>query len=139
MAPKDSIKISVKVALPLEKAWEIYTQEKHIMGWNFASEEWHCPTVQNNLQKGGTYLARMEAKDGSVGFDFKGIYRDVAPPKYLAYTLEDGREVRTEFEQEDDSTQVVTYFQPENLHDQDFQKQGWQAILDNFKKYAESV
>jgi uncharacterized protein YndB with AHSA1/START domain len=131
------ITIEVTVAQSAEIVWDHYTNPKHIVNWNFASDDWHCPKAENNPIVGGTYFSRMEAKDGSFGFDFKAVYDEVIPNEKLVYTLEDGRKVTTLFEKIGNTTKVTTVFEAENQNPVDMQKAGWQAILNNFKSYVE--
>lgn len=131
------IEIENVVEAPLKKAWEHYTDPKHIVNWNAASEDWHCPEAENDIRTGGKFRSRMEAKDGSMGFDFEGIYDEVIPHQLIAYTMEDGRKVETTFDENNGKTIIKTIFDPENQNSIEMQKQGWQAILDNFKKYVE--
>jgi uncharacterized protein YndB with AHSA1/START domain len=120
-----------------EIVWDYYTNARHIIHWNFASDDWHCPRAENNPVVGGAYFSRMEAKDGSFGFDFKAVYDAVIPNEKLVYTLEDGRKVITSFEKVGKTTNVTTVFEAENQNPVDLQKAGWQAILNNFKGYVE--
>ena len=120
-----------------EIVWEHHTHSKHIVNWNFASDDWHCPRAENNPVVGGAYFSRMEAKDGSFGFDFRAVYDEVFPNEKLVYTLEDGRKVTTSFEKVGNTTNVTTVFEAENQNPVDLQKAGWQAILNNFKSYVE--
>lgn len=131
------ITIEAMVAQSPEIVWEQYTNPQHIVNWNFASDDWHCPRAENNPTVGGTYFSRMEAKDGSFGFDFKAVYDAVIPNEKLVYTLEDGRKVTTLFEKAGHTTKVTTVFEAENQNPVDLQKAGWQAILNNFKSYVE--
>ncbi len=107
------------------------------MQWNHASDDWHSPRVSNDVKVGGTYNARMEAKDGSMGFDFKCVYTEVEPMQNLAYTMEDGRKVSVTFEQKGDETLVTETFDPESENSEELQRGGWQAIMDNYKKHTE--
>lgn len=132
------IKISALVNAPIEKVWENWTQPKHITNWNFAIDTWQCPSASNDLKVGGKYLARMEAKDGSFGFDFEATYDTVVELKELTYTMTDGRKSTTVFEDRGNETAITTTFDAESENPVEMQQQGWQAILDNFKKYAES-
>ena len=132
------IKIEANVAAETSKVYEYYTNPEHITKWNFATNDWLCPTAENDLKPGGKYKARMEAKDGSFGFDFEAIYDEVLDQKKLTFTMPDGRQVTTEFENRDGTTQVITTFDPENTNDVEVQRAGWQAILDNFKNYTET-
>lgn len=132
------IKISALVNAPIEKVWENWTQPKHITNWNFAIDTWQCPSASNDLKVGGKYLARMEAKDGSFGFDFEATYDTVVELQELTYTMTDGRKSTTVFEDRGNETAITTTFDAESENPAEMQQQGWQAILDNFKKYAES-
>jgi uncharacterized protein YndB with AHSA1/START domain len=131
------ITIAATVNAPVEVVWEYWTGPEHITQWNSASPEWHTPKAENDLRVGGKFLSRMEAKDGSFGFDFGGTYDEVIPNKLIAYTLGDGRKVKIAFTDEDEETKIVTVFEAENQNSIEMQKGGWQAILDNFKKYTE--
>jgi uncharacterized protein YndB with AHSA1/START domain len=122
---------------PISKVWENWTVPKHITQWNNASDDWHTPHAENDLRVGGKFLSRMEAKDGSFGFDFEGIYSEVTPFKKIKYGLEDGRQVETIFTENGETTKVETTFDAENENPVEMQKDGWQAILNNFKKYVE--
>ena len=133
------ITIEATVNQSPEVVWEHYTQSKHIVNWNFASDDWHCPRAENNPVVGGAYFSRMEAKDGSFGFDFRAVYDEVFPNEKLVYTLEDGRKVTTSFEKVGNTTNVTTVFEAENQNPVDLQKAGWQAILNNFKGYVERI
>lgn len=132
------ITVEVSLNLPIEKVWELWTQPKHIMNWNFASEDWHCPRAENDVRTGGRFNSRMEAKDGSAGFDFEGSYDEVKEHELIAYTIGD-RKVRVTFVPLGFATLVREEFEPENENSLELQKNGWQSILDNFKKYAESL
>lgn len=129
---KSNIKASTK------KVWELWSGPEHIVQWNTASEDWHTPRAENDLRVGGKFLSRMEAKDGSFGFDFGGTYDEVVPHKYIAYTLDDGRKVTVDFKEKPGETEVVTLFEAENQNSLEMQRDGWQAILDSFKKYVEN-
>ena len=131
------IKISAVIEGTVEEVWDYWTQPQHITQWNFAADDWCCPRAENDLRVGGKYSARMEAKDGSFGFDFEAVYDEVVPLKKIAYTMTDGRQAITIFEVKGDKTKVTTEFDPEDQNPMEMQKGGWQAILDNFKKYVE--
>ncbi|HZX59466.1 MAG TPA: SRPBCC family protein [Mucilaginibacter sp.] len=133
------ITIEAIVNVPVEKAWEVYTNPKHVTQWNHASDDWHSPSAENDLRVGGAFSYRMEAKDGSFGFDFGGIYDEVKPNELLSYTIGDGRTVKNVFAKEGNATKVTVTFEAENQNPVEMQRGGWQAILDNFKMYAESV
>jgi uncharacterized protein YndB with AHSA1/START domain len=132
------IRIESTISAPAQKVWSYWTKPEHITKWNFASPDWHCPKAENDLRVGGKYNARMEAKDGSFGFDFEVIYDEVADQKRLAYTMLDGRKVTTNFENLGDKTKVITVFDAEKENSEEMQKSGWQAILNNFKSYVET-
>jgi uncharacterized protein YndB with AHSA1/START domain len=135
METSKKIIVETTVQAPVEKVWEFWTEPTHITKWNTASEEWHTPYAENDLQVGGKFLSRMEAKDGSFGFDFGGVYDDVRLNEGIAYTLEDGRKVTINFIRQGDETKVIETFDAENSNPIEMQEAGWQAILDNFKKY----
>ncbi|WP_333597290.1 SRPBCC family protein [Chryseobacterium flavum] len=138
---KESVKIKVEALIDasVEKVWKMWNTPEDIMNWNTADPGWHCPGSTNDLRVGGAFNNRMEAKDGSFGFDFTGVYDKVDLHKEIAYTMTDGRKVSTTFEDKNGKTKVLTAFDPESENDHEFQKQGWQAILGNFVKYAESI
>jgi uncharacterized protein YndB with AHSA1/START domain len=135
METSKKIIVETTVQAPVEKVWEYWTEPTHITKWNTASEEWHTPFAENDLQVGGKFLSRMEAKDGSFGFDFGGVYDDVRLNEGIAYTLEDGRKVTITFISHGDETKVIETFDAESTNPIEMQEAGWQAILDNFKKY----
>ncbi len=134
---KDAITVETAVHAPLQKVWDAFTSPEAIMQWNAASEDWHCPRAENELKEGGTFSYRMEAKDGSEGFDLTGTFTSVVAPELLAYELSDGRTVETRFTAEQDSVRVTESFEPESENTHELQKTGWQAILDRFKQYVE--
>ena len=125
------------VNVPMARTWEFFTEPAHIIKWNFASDDWQCPSAENNLVVGGTFNYRMEAKDGSFGFDFVGTYDEIKPNLLIAYTMGDGRKVSVTFASADDQTNIVETFEAENQNSPEMQRAGWQAILDNFRKYVE--
>ena len=132
------ITVKTEVDAPVDRVWECWTLPEHIIHWNHASEEWHTIRAENDLQPGGKFLFRMEAKDGSTGFDFTGTYTEIHEPDSIEYELEDGRKVRIVFDSVENLVTLTERFEPETSHPAELQKQGWQAILDNFKKYIES-
>lgn len=132
------ITVKTIVRAPIEQVWEAWTLPEHIVQWNQASEEWHTPHAENDLRPGGRFLSRMEARDGSQGFDFSGKYNEVRPLEYIHYTLDDGREVNIHFSEKGNSTEIIENFNPEETFPHEMQQQGWQAILNQFKKYAET-
>jgi uncharacterized protein YndB with AHSA1/START domain len=133
---EDKITVEVVVEKGLEGVWTAYTQPEHITGWNFADASWHCPWASNDLRPGGTYAARMEARDASAGFMLEGVTEEVVPGERWVYGF-DGRRVEVSFAAEGAGTRVTLHFDPENVHPRDLQQAGWQAILDSFKRYAE--
>lgn len=133
-----TITVQQVVNAPLQKVWDYFTKPEHITQWNKASDDWYTPRVENDLRTGGGFMYRMEARDGSFGFDFAGTYDVVTPQKAIEYTLGDGRKVQLQFSTEDSGTKVVEQFEAENTNPVDMQQTGWQAILDNFKSYVES-
>lgn len=136
---RDLIKVETVVNLPIEKVWEYWTDPKHIVKWNNASEDWHTTEAKNDLRIGGEFTSRMEAKDGSFGFDFGGVYTEVKLYEFISYVLGDGRKVEISFINEDNKTKIIENFEAENENPPELQQMGWQSILDNFKKYAEQV
>ncbi len=132
------ITVQANVHADIKKVWDSYTNPKHIVNWNFADPSWHCPSAENDMQIGGTYKARMEAKDGSFGFDFEAIYTEIVEGKQFSYGFGD-RTASVQFHSSGEQTEVVIIFDPENENPVELQKNGWQAILDNFKNYTESL
>lgn len=132
------ITVQALIKAPVEKVWEIWTTPKHITQWNTASADWHTPYAENDLKVGGKFLSRMEAIDGSFGFDFWGIYDEIISNALIAYTMGDDRKAKVTFERKDNSTKVVVIFEAESENSIELQQGGWQAILNNFKKYTES-
>lgn len=139
MNDKQTITIKVTVDASKETVWKYWTEPEHIKNWNNASEDWHTTASENDLRTGGKFLSRMEAKDGSFGFDFFGIYEEVSLYKVIAYTLGDGRKVKITFNGTDKKTEVTESFEAESTNSIEMQQAGWQAILDNFKRYTESA
>jgi uncharacterized protein YndB with AHSA1/START domain len=135
---KTAITTDVIVNAPVQKVFNYYTKPEHIIKWNAASEDWHTPRAENDLRPGGNFVFRMEAKDGSFGFDFGGVYDAVTPNEYIEYTLGDGRKVKIDFAAQDSGTKVTEIFEAETQNPVEMQKSGWQSILNSFKKYTES-
>lgn len=131
------VTVKTTIKAPAEKVWKLYTSPEHITQWNNASPDWHTPRAENDLRPGGKFLSRMEARDGSMGLDFWGIYDEVKPGELITYTLGDERKAGITFSGNDEETSVTVIFETENTHPAEMQRAGWQAILDNFKKYAE--
>jgi uncharacterized protein YndB with AHSA1/START domain len=130
------ITVQTTISAPITHVWECWTTPTHITEWNAASPDWHTPHSTVDLQVGGTFSSRMEAKDGSFGFDFWGTYTIVNAPTELAYTLGDNRKVSIQFVANGDNTTVIEQFEAEQTNPVDMQRAGWQAILDNFAAYA---
>jgi uncharacterized protein YndB with AHSA1/START domain len=126
------------VKTPIKKVWEFWTKPKHITNWAFASDDWEAPAAENDLRVGGKFKTVMAAKDKSTSFDFTGTYTNVEEYKVIEYDLDNGRHVKVEFEKTPDGVKVTETFEPENIYSEEMQRSGWQAILDNFKKYAEN-
>jgi uncharacterized protein YndB with AHSA1/START domain len=136
---KDSrIIVDATVNAMVAKVWKLWNNPDDIVKWNTPDPSWHSPSSENDLRVGGKFKTRMEAKDGSFGFDFEGTYDSVVLNKEIAYTIDDGRKVTTTFTEKDGKTHLSTVFDPEEENDPEFQKQGWQAILSSFAQYAES-
>ncbi|MBV7408108.1 SRPBCC family protein [Maritimibacter sp. DP1N21-5] len=134
----EKISINATLDAPIDRAWEVYTDPDHITRWNFASDDWCCPSAENDLRVGGKLKSRMEAKDGSFGFDFEGTYTDLEPGKSMTYVMEDGRAVTTSFtDLGAGKTEVNTVFDAESENSTEMQRDGWQAILDNYKRRVE--
>lgn len=134
----DTLTVTATIKAPSSRVWQAYNDPQAIQQWNQASPDWHCPASQNDVSVGGRFKHTMAARDGSFSFDFSGIYTDVEPEKRLAYSMDDGRAVVVHFIQSTpDTTRIVIEFEAENEHSLEQQQQGWQAILDNFKKYVE--
>jgi uncharacterized protein YndB with AHSA1/START domain len=139
MNDKQTIVIKTTVNAPVETVWKYWTQPEHIKKWNNASEDWHTTAAENDLRAGGRFRSRMEAKDGSFGFDFSGIYDEVKLYEVIAYSLGDDRKVNITFKGDEDKTEVTEAFEAESENSIELQQAGWQAILDNFKKYTEGA
>lgn len=133
-----AITVENTVNAPVEKVWKFWAAPEHITKWATASEDWHTPFAENDLREGGKFSSRMEAKDGSFGFDFGGVYDAVKENELIEYTLGDGRKVIIHFTGKNNATKIVQTFEAESTNSVEMQKGGWQAILDNFKKYVEA-
>lgn len=133
----EKITIRVIVDADKQKVWDYYTKPEHITQWNFADPSWHCPTASNDLVIGGRYFARMEARDGSVGFDFDAVYTEIELGERISYQFDD-RLVTVMLNPSDDNTKVTISFDPENENPIELQRDGWLAILNNFKRYTEA-
>jgi uncharacterized protein YndB with AHSA1/START domain len=133
-----SITVETTVNAPVEKVWTCWNEPKHITQWCAASDDWHAPQAENDLRTGGKFSTTMAAKDGSFSFDFGGVYTNVEANKLIEYNIADGRKVKITFSAKGNETTVVETFDPESENPIEMQRGGWQAILDNFKKYTES-
>jgi uncharacterized protein YndB with AHSA1/START domain len=136
---KTSITVETTVNAPVEQVWKTWSEPGHITKWCQASDDWHVPHAENDLHTGGKFKTTMAAKDGSFSFDFGGVYTNVQNNKNIEYTMDDGRKVRIQFSAADNGTKVTETFETEDTHSLDQQRTGWQAILDNFKKYTEDI
>jgi uncharacterized protein YndB with AHSA1/START domain len=134
---KTTITVQNTVNAPVDRVWVYWTSPEHIVNWCAASDDWHTPWAENDLRAGGRFISRMEAKDGSIGFDFGGVYDEVKPNKLISYTMDDGRKVIIHFNVTGTHTTVEENFEAEDVNSVEMQRGGWQAILDNFKRYVE--
>lgn len=134
----DKITVQATLSVGKQKAWSCYTRPEHITQWNFADVSWHCPYASNDMTVGGRYLARMEARDGSAGFDFDAIYTDIREGEYFTYQFGD-RFATVSFKEDSGRTLVTVTFDPEKENPVDMQKSGWQAILNQYKHYTETL
>ena len=135
---KAPITVEATVNSPIEKVWKLWNRPEHITKWCNASDDWHAPFAENDLKTNGKFKTTMAAKDGSFSFDFGGVYSNVEENKLIEYTMDDGRKARVEFLSDGNETKVVETFDPENTNPLEMQRGGWQAILNNFKKYTEA-
>lgn len=134
-----AITVQTTVNAPIDHAWKCFTEPQHITQWCQASDDWHAPYAENDLRTGGKFKTTMAAKDGSAQFDFDGEYTRVDPHRAIEYTMGDGRKVKVTFSGNGNNTTVTETFEPESQNPHEMQRGGWQAILDNFKKYTEST
>lgn len=137
-AARTQVTVEATVNAPIEKVWSNWNEPQHIIQWCFASDDWHAPKAENDIRTGGKFSTTMAAKDGSFSFDFAGVYDNVIPNKLIQYTIGDGRKVKIEFASTGNQTKVTETFDAESENPVEMQREGWQAILDNFKKYTES-
>ena len=133
------IKISALIEAPIDLIWQYYTDPEHIKKWNSPTPDWHTPRAENDLRVGGRFVSRMEARDGSSGFDFEGVYDTVRKNEEIAYTMPDGRQVHITFDESLAATNVNIVFDAENTYPLEYQREGWQAIRNNFKIYCEDM
>lgn len=131
------VTVQAIIKAPINKVWEYWTNPAHIVHWNFASADWHCPNATNNLEISGEFHYLMAAKDGSVSFDFWGTYQAIEINKQIDILLGDGRKMEVSFEETTEGTQLTERFEPESMNAVELQKTGWQLILDNFKSYVD--
>lgn len=134
-----SVTANTTVQKDVSQVWEIWTTPDHIVNWNFASPEWHCPKAEHDLKVGGKLKYHMAAKDGSMAFDYIATFTKIIPNELIEYVLEDQRKVTIQFTTQDNSTVVTEVFEIEDHNTMEQQRMGWQAILDNFKKYVEAT
>lgn len=135
---KKSITVEATVNAPVDKVWKYWNDPEHITKWCAASDDWHAPRAENDIRTGGKFNTRMEAKDKSFGFDFEGVYSNVKPNELIEYDMSDMRHVKIEFKETPEGTKVTETFDIENQNPEEMQRDGWQAILNNFKKHTES-
>lgn len=133
-----AITIETSVKAPIEKVWKYWSGPEHITKWATASDDWHAPYADNDLRKDGKFKTTMAAKDGSFSFDFEGVYTNVTPKTFIEYVMSDGRKAKIVFEENGGETKIVETFDPESENPIEMQRDGWQAILNNFKKYTEA-
>ena len=131
------IKVQATINAPISKVWGYWVKEEHVMNWNFAVSDWHCPAAKNNLEVGGEFHYTMSAKDNSFSFDFWGTYQKIEIEKRIEIVLGDGRKMNVSFESVGGNTIVTEEFEPEQQNPEERQQAGWQMILENFKKYVE--
>ena len=131
------ITITATINAPIEKVWQYWTEPEHITKWAFASDEWEAPSAQNDVRVGGRFVTRLQATDGSQGFDFSGEYTEVIMHEKISYILDDERKAVTVFETVEDGTKIISTFEMESENPEETQRAGWQAILNNFKKQVE--
>lgn len=139
MDQKTTVTVETIVQSPMEKLWEYWTEPEHVVKWAFASDDWEAPHAENDVRVGGKFKTVMAAKDKSTSFDFTGAYTRVKIPELLEYDMDDGRHVKVEFAELAQGVRIVETFEPEKTNPEEMQKSGWQAILDNFKKYVEGT
>lgn len=132
------ITVETIIAASIEKVWEFWTMPEHIVKWNNATEDWYTPYAENDLKEGGKFKYTMASKDGTNSFDLEGIYTQVIPLSAIKFTLADGRKVNVTFENKEKGVLITEKFEAETENSKELQQQGWQAILDNFKKYTEN-
>lgn len=135
----NAITVKTTVDATPKEAWHYYTESEHVVNWNFASEDWHCAVAKNDLSVGGEFLIKMTSKQGNMSFDLEGTYDEIDANNHIVYTLENGRKVSVDFAEKGESTEVTVSFDPDQEQSTDHQREGWQAILDNFNKYVNTL
>ena len=133
------ITVETNVNSDIDTAWKAWSDPEAIKKWNAASDDWHTTDARSDLREGGTFFSRMEARDGSIGFDFEGTYTRVEPKTLIEYNIADGREVTVEFQETDIGVRVREVFETESTNPPEVQREGWQAILDNFARYVNTL
>lgn len=133
------IVVSALVSTPVERVWEYYTVPEHVMKWNHASDDWHCPAATSDFSVGGRFVYTMAAKDGSESFDFGGTFEEIVPLQRIVYVMDDNRRATVTFAPMEDAVEVSVSFDPEDMNSRELQQGGWQAILDNFKQYTQAL
>ncbi len=132
------ISIETTIEAPLVEVWSAWITPKDITNWNFPTDDWSCPAAKIDFTVGGKFSYRMEAKDGSMGFDFDGTFTAIEPHKRIKFVLADDRKVKVFFEETEQGIRVVEMFEVEDENSAELQRQGWQSILNNFKKHVEA-
>ena len=133
-----TITVESTISSDIEKVWKLWTEPNHIKNWYYASDDWYAPNAENDLKVDGRFKISMSAKDKAAGFDFSGTYTAIVPLHLIDYTLDDGRKAVATFTKDGDTVKVTQTFEPENENTHELQKNGWQSILNNFKKYVEA-
>ncbi len=135
---QNTITIKTIINAPIEKVWDYWSKPEHVTKWAFASNDWEAPYAENDLRTDGRFKTTMAAKDKSASFDFEGTYTNVKDHEHIEYVMSDGRTVKTVFTQTPTNEEIIQTFDPESENSLEMQRSGWQAILDNFKKYVEN-
>lgn len=133
------ITVQTTINNSIEKVWDSYTNTNHVIHWNFASDDWHCPQASNELKVGSPFNYEMASKDGSMSFNFTGVFTEIDVYKTIQYTMDDGRKAILNFKETEQGVEVIEQFEPEKMNTEELQRFGWQSILDNFKKYTETL
>lgn len=138
-AEKITIIVATTVKLPINEVWQLWTNPRHIKNWYNASEDWHAPYAENDFRVDGKFKTTVASKNGNEKYDFEGVYTKIKENKFIEYIINDGRKVRIEFVDMRNETHITETFEIEKSHPFDEHKNGWQAILDNFKRYCENI